>query len=89
LRRSVTQDDGQLAALPEIEAVERLVCEQQRMRGDETNRQHRALALPLREVPDRHVETWLQLQSLDDRSERGTTAAEEIETEVDRPAGSL
>ena len=68
--RSVGAD---VAALPQVEAVERLVGQQQRLRRQQADREQRALALALRERADRRVEQRLEIERLDDLVARRST----------------
>src|SRR5215470_13822961 len=49
VRRHLAQERHDLAGLPEVEAVERLVQQQQWMRGKQGERQHQPAAIALRE----------------------------------------
>ncbi len=50
--RDVSEHTHDLARLPEIEAVERLVHEQQGMRGEQRQRQHQPAGITLRQSND-------------------------------------
>src|SRR5262249_1646323 len=78
-----------VAALPQVEAVERFVGEQQRLRHQQAAREECALALPFRQVADCGVENRRQLEALDHLVAKMRAAAEEAEREIDRPAHRL
>src|SRR5262249_32610577 len=51
-----------LARLPQVEPVERLVGQQDRLRRQQSDAEQRAFALPLRQRADRRVEKRLELE---------------------------
>jgi hypothetical protein len=52
IARNVAQHVHDLARLPQVEAVERLVHQQQRMGGQQSQRQHEPAAIALRQCGD-------------------------------------
>ena len=72
--RSVARD---VARLPQVEAVERLVGEQQRLRRQQADRQQRALALALRQRADRRVEQRREVEPARSRRRAGRASAAE------------
>src|SRR5262249_47918461 len=71
------QRRADFARLPQIEAVERLVAEEQRVGREHADRQQRALALPLRQRANPRPEQRRQIQPLDDAGDRGGGSAGE------------
>jgi hypothetical protein len=85
----LAQRRADLARLTQIEAVERLVTEQQRMRRQHADGQQRALALPLRERADPRSEERREFQPPDDVGNRGGRSAEKPHRIVERPRQRL
>ena len=88
-RRVGTKRRGDVAALTQIEAVERFVGEQHRLRHQQADGEERALALPFRQAADGGVEQRRDVEPLHDLVAQMRAAAEESEREVDRPAHRL
>src|SRR5439155_10249944 len=88
-RRVRAQRLRDLAALPQVEAVEGLIGEKQRLRHQQPDREQRALALPFRQVADCDVQDRRQLEALDHLVAKRQPAAEEAEREIDRPSHRL
>src|SRR6185437_12076824 len=77
------------ARLAEIEAVERLVGEQERLRRQQAEREQGALALPLRQRPDRRVEDRREIQAPYHVVSQVGAAAEKTDDEIERPLDAL
>src|SRR5689334_9985532 len=74
--------------LAQVETIERFVREEQRLRRQETDRQHRPLALPFRQAADWHVQKRRQLEPLDHLLVR-RESAKETRREIERPSQGL
>ena len=80
---------GHLAALTQVEAVERLVREQQGLRHQQADGEQRALALAFGQAADRRIEEPLETEPADHFVAQIRTAAKQSEGEIDRPANRL
>src|SRR5258706_202110 len=80
---------GDFARLPQIEAVERFVREQNGLRREQAHRQERALALALRERAHRRIEDGFEIEARHDVLQRIDPAAEESQRVIERPADRL
>src|SRR2546423_2805103 len=78
-----------VAALAEVETLERLVGEQQWLRHQQPDREQRALALSLRQAADSGVERRADVEAADHFVAHAGAAAEKAERVVDRPSHRL
>ena len=79
-----------VARLSQIQAVERLIGEQHRLRRQQADGQQHALALPLRQRPDRRIQQRHEVQLWDDVGPRFRhRPSEKAGSEVERPPDRL
>src|SRR5579883_1081804 len=83
------QGGGDLARLPQVEAFEWLVDQQRGLWRQQTDAEHRALALPLGQGGDGPVEERAEIELRGDFLAQVAAAAEETERVIDRPGEPL
>ena len=88
-RRVGAQRRGDVAALAQVEAVERLVGQQHRLRHQQADREQRPLALPFRQAADSRIEQRPDVEAFYDLVAQPGTAVEKPQREVDRPSNRL
>ena len=87
--RMIAQRGADLPRLAQIQAIERLVAEQDRMRRQHSDCEHGALALPFRQRAEPRGEERRQIEPLDDLFPAIRRALEEADGEVQRPVDRL
>ena len=85
----LTQCCRHVAALPEVEAIERFVDEQDALRSEEPDGQQNALPLSLRECADARVEHCGEVEPGDDVLDSRPAGAKEVTREIECPANRL
>jgi hypothetical protein len=88
-RGVIAQRGADLARLAQIEAVERLVAQQDRMRRQHADGQHRPLALPFRERAQRRSQQRREREAFDHLALPVRAAAEKADGEIERPSHRL
>src|SRR5262245_12560988 len=85
----LSQDQGELTCLAQVETIVRLVNEQHRLRGEEADGQQEALTLPLGQGAYRHIEETFEGEIADDLAASRAGTAEEPDREIERPSNGL
>src|SRR5947207_12668686 len=78
-----------LARLAQVEPVERLVGEEDRLRSEETDREKRALALAFRERANRRLEQRADVEPPGHFVSAVASTAEQAQREIERPSDRL
>ena len=86
---AAAQRVADVAGLAQVEAVERLVADDHRLRRQERDREQRPLPLPLRQGADGRVEDRRQVEILYDAVDVAGAPAEETDREVKSPSDRL